>query len=94
MKIRRSSYIPLPPIPIPSLTTEDGFAVSVLENTGSVRGIYGVEYRRVKIDLITQTAMPLTQREIDRYPTDYVFEHSSSIVCLVPHTHCNPWQSH
>ena len=94
IRIGRNSYVPLPAEPIPSLTTENGYVVAVVQDNGMVRGIYDDRYHRYKFDMISDTFRYMGTKEVTKFPVDYVFEHSSSIVCLIPHTHCNPWQSH
>ena len=92
MRAGRSTYIPLPAEPIPTLTTERGYAVAVIADNGVVRGLYDHTRKRVKFDIIADNMKQMNSRDFSKFPIDYDFKHSSSIVCLIPHTHSNPWQ--
>ena len=92
IRLERGRYVPLPTKPIPSITTENGYAVAVVQDNGMVCGIYDQKYRRCKLDMISDKLKYMTKNEIDNFPIDYVYRHSSSIVCLIPHAHCHPWQ--
>ena len=94
IRVNRATYVPIPIEPIPALTTGSGYAVAVMLDNGIVRGIYDKDYRRMKLDIITDKYRLMATSESRQFPTDYQFLHSSSIVCLVPHTHCDPWQSY
>ena len=93
IRVERGRYVPLPATPIPALTSENGYAGAVVYE-GVVRGICDNHRRRAKLDMISNQYKQMGSVEIIDFPVDYVFEHSNSTVCLVPHTHCDPWQSH
>ena len=94
MKAGRGTYVPIPAGPIPSLTTQRGYAIAIIQNNGVVRGIYNHEGRRVKLDMINNKYTQIRFPEIPDFPVDYIFQHSNSTVCLLPHPHCYSWQSH
>ena len=94
IRVGRSRYIPLPAEPIPSLTIDRGYVVAAMHD-GVVCGIYNVESRkRVKLDMINGRYRQLSSTEYLEFPIDYLYRHSNWTVCLVPHTHCDPWQTH
>ena len=89
---KRGTYVPLLPLPIPTVTNSVGFAVAVLQNNNIVRGIYNQFHRRVKVDTLTSVASQMSSMEIQQYPVDCFFHNPGSIVSLVPEDHHYPWK--